>query len=97
MSREYYDLCRCGSGQMAHVVRDTEGVFVTYACDACREERLRNYSDMCECGSGQTAYVVRDAQGVAIALACDCCREERLSACLRGQVARPSVHDTGAH
>ena len=97
MSREYYDLCRCGSGQMAYVVRDTEGVFVTYACDACREERLRNYSDLCECGSGQTAYVVRDAQGVAIALACDCCREERLSACLRGQVARPSVHDTGAH
>lgn len=97
MSREYFDLCSCGSGQMAYAVRDTEGIFVTYACDSCRVDRLKNYSDLCHCGSGQIAYVVRDATDAVIALACDSCREERLRDHLQDQGAHHSEHDKGTH
>ena len=35
--------CSCGSGLARDAIHDARGIFVAYACDGCREERLGRY------------------------------------------------------
>ena len=35
--------CLCGSGQYRRPLRDARGIFVTYVCDDCEEEKRKNY------------------------------------------------------
>lgn len=41
--KDYLEKCPCGSGQGAEAVYDARNIFVTFACDKCREERLSKY------------------------------------------------------
>lgn len=36
-------LCTCGSGEPREAIYDARGIFVTYACDRCRKEKLKGY------------------------------------------------------
>ena len=44
--------CLCGSGLEKDEEYDARGIFLTYACDKCREKKLAGYrlrrSDRCE-------------------------------------------------
>ena len=35
--------CSCGSGEHQEAEYDARGIFLTYACDRCRKERLSQY------------------------------------------------------
>ena len=35
--------CRCGSGEVAVAKYDARGIFLTYACDQCVKEKLREF------------------------------------------------------
>lgn len=35
--------CRCGSGLEKDAEYDARGIFLTYACDKCREQKLGRY------------------------------------------------------
>jgi hypothetical protein len=35
--------CSCGSGEIQQAEYDARGIFLTYACDQCRKERLSHY------------------------------------------------------
>lgn len=36
-------LCTCGSGHERYELRDGYGIFLTFACDICEEEKLSHY------------------------------------------------------
>ena len=35
--------CSCGSGEIQEAEYDARGIFLTYACDKCRNERLSRF------------------------------------------------------
>jgi hypothetical protein len=35
--------CPCGSGEFPEAEYDAQGIFLCYACDECREEKLGRY------------------------------------------------------
>jgi len=35
--------CNCGSGEPREEVCDARGIFVTFVCDKCREEKLSGF------------------------------------------------------
>jgi hypothetical protein len=35
--------CHCGSGEYAQARYDARGIFLTYACEACVQEKLSHY------------------------------------------------------
>jgi hypothetical protein len=39
----YLNKCHCGSGEQAFAEYDAQGIFLCYACDECREEKLGVY------------------------------------------------------
>lgn len=41
--RYYIEHCSCGSGQRGYEVKDARGIFLTFACSKCREEKLSHY------------------------------------------------------
>lgn len=40
---EHYNLCGCGSNLPREAEYDARGIFLTFVCDDCREEKLRKY------------------------------------------------------
>jgi hypothetical protein len=41
--------CTCGSGYQRHAKYDGHGIFLTYVCDKCEEEKMSKYrSDIME-------------------------------------------------
>ncbi len=38
--KQYLNNCHCGSGLIANAEYDARGIFLTYACDKCRKEKL---------------------------------------------------------
>lgn len=36
-------LCGCGSGETEYPLHDGYGIFLTYACDACKKKKLAGY------------------------------------------------------
>jgi hypothetical protein len=36
-------LCNCGSGIERFMLKDGHGIFLTYACDKCKEEKLSHF------------------------------------------------------
>lgn len=41
--KQYLEQCPCGSGKEAGAEFDARGIFLTYACDDCRAEKLSKY------------------------------------------------------
>ena len=41
--KQYLAKCPCGSGKEASAEFDARGIFLTYACPDCREEKLSKY------------------------------------------------------
>jgi len=41
--REDDDTCSCGSGEYPEPEHDGHGIFLFYACDKCRKEKLSHY------------------------------------------------------
>lgn len=37
------NLCSCGSGEPKYPLKDGHGIFLTYACDECRQEKLSGF------------------------------------------------------
>lgn len=35
--------CTCGSGEPPEAIHDARGIFVCYACDQCKREKLAGY------------------------------------------------------
>lgn len=35
--------CTCGSGEYRYPLYDGHGIFLTYACDQCEEEKLKEF------------------------------------------------------
>jgi hypothetical protein len=35
--------CNCGSGLRAEAIYDARNIFLTFACDKCKEQRLRTF------------------------------------------------------
>jgi hypothetical protein len=35
--------CFCGSGEQKWAEYDAQGIFLTYVCDSCRDEKLSKY------------------------------------------------------
>ena len=35
--------CSCGSGEMRRPVLDGHGIFLTYVCDKCAQEKLQGF------------------------------------------------------
>jgi len=35
--------CPCGSGEFPEAEYDAQGIFLCYACDECRDEKLSHY------------------------------------------------------
>jgi hypothetical protein len=40
---EEYMKCSCGSGEYKYPLRDGYGIFLTYACEKCEEEKMSGY------------------------------------------------------
>jgi hypothetical protein len=36
--------CRCGSGEEQYALNDAAGIFLTYVCDGCVEEKKHGYN-----------------------------------------------------
>lgn len=36
-------LCRCGSGEHREALYDGYGIFLTYACEKCKKEKLSHF------------------------------------------------------
>lgn len=36
-------MCSCGSGEVKYQQFDARGIFLTYVCNACRDEKLSHY------------------------------------------------------
>ncbi len=43
MLNSYDMLCSCGSGNEREEIYDGYNIFLTYACDKCRKEKLSHY------------------------------------------------------
>jgi hypothetical protein len=41
--RTYLEKCHCGSGLSAHADFDGYGIFLFYACDKCREKKIKQF------------------------------------------------------
>jgi len=37
------DTCNCGSGQYKYALYDGYGIFLTYVCDKCEDERRKKF------------------------------------------------------
>ena len=49
MAKVYIAACSCGSGKEAEALYDGYGIFMTYACDVCWEEKIKGFrSDIFE-------------------------------------------------
>jgi hypothetical protein len=35
--------CMCGSGRSRYALHDARGIFLTYVCSSCREERTKQF------------------------------------------------------
>jgi hypothetical protein len=36
-------LCFCGSGQLRRALHDGHGIFLTFACDKCERDKLKEF------------------------------------------------------
>jgi hypothetical protein len=43
MSKHGIEKCHCGSGQYAPAHYDARGIFLTYACSQCEQEKLSGF------------------------------------------------------
>ena len=41
--KRYRERCSCGSGQRADAIYDARNIFLTFACDKCRKEKLSRF------------------------------------------------------
>ena len=35
--------CNCGSGEIREAIHDGHGIFLCYACDKCKAEKLKHF------------------------------------------------------
>lgn len=43
--RNYIHTCTCGSEQRAYEEKDARGIFLCFACNQCRKEKLSQFRD----------------------------------------------------